>query len=199
VTTRLSSAANSAGVIFSPLPRSSLRFGARALAVTVLLAALVAPLGAQDASADCQGLLKRFHRLLDLYNEEGAKAIANGEEPAAALEAARARALKGEAKATIPLVGVTLLIYGRRDMFPVVIIRQVCNLAARNELPLHVVSCAYFNALNPIGDRDEKRQAVMVEIARFDKARKAPAPGAFSPPDEIAGHVDALKACLPKT
>lgn len=186
-------------MIFSPPPRSSLRFGARALAVTVLLAALVAPLGAQDASADCQGLLKRFHRLLDLYNEEGAKAIANGEEPAAALESARARALKGEAKATIPLVGVTLLIYGRRDMFPVVIIRQVCNLAARNALPLHVVSCAYFNALNPIGDKDEKRQAVEAEIARFDKARKAPAPGAFAPPDEIAGHLDALKACLPKT
>lgn len=176
-----------------------LRSGVRALAVTGLLAVLVAPLGAEDAAPDCQGLLKRFHRLLDLYNEEGAKAIANGEEPARALEAARERALKGEARATIPLVGVTLLIHGRRDMFPVVIIRQVCNLAARNALPLHVVSCAYFNALNPIGDRDEKRQAVEAEIARFDKARKAMAPGALAPSDEIAGHLDALKACLPKT
>lgn len=196
---RLWNAAPRAVSIFSPLPRSLLRFGTRVLAIVGLLTALMAPLGAEDAPADCQGLLKRFHRLLDLYNEEGAKAIANGEEPAAALEAARARALKGEARATIPLVGVTLLIYGRRDMFPVVIIRQVCNLAARNELPLHVVSCAYFNALNPIGDKDEKRQAVMVEIARFYKARKAPAPGSFAPPDEIAGHLDALKACLPRT
>lgn len=198
-TRRLSNAAPGVASIFWPPPRLSLRFGARALAVAGLLTAFGAPLGAQDASADCQGLLKRFHRLLDLYNEEGAKAIANGEEPAKALEAARAQALKGEAKATIPLVGVTLLIYGRRDMFPVVIIRQVCNLAARNALPLHVVSCAYFNALNPIGDKEEKRQAVEAEIARFDKARKAPAPGAFAPPDEIAGHLDALKACLPKT
>lgn len=164
-----------------------------------MLAALSTPLGAQDASPDCQGLLKRFHRLLDLYNEEGARAIANGEEPAKALEAARERALKGEARATLTLVGVTLLIYGRRDMFPVVIIRQVCNLAARNALPLHVVSCAYFNALNPIGDREEKRQAVETEIARFDNARKASAPEVAAPPDEIAGHLDALRACLPKT
>lgn len=186
-------------MISSPLLRSSLRSSARVLAAAGLLVALAAPLGAQDAPSECQGLLKRFHRLLDLYNEEGAKAIANGEEPAAALEAARARALKGDVKATIPLVGVTLLIYGRRDMFPVVIIRQVCNLAARNALPLHVVSCAYFNALNPIGDKDEKRQAVEAEIARFDKARKAPAPGVFAPPDEIAGHLDALKVCLPRT
>lgn len=155
------------------------------------------PLAAQEAPPECQGLLKRFHRLLDLYTEAGAKVIANGEEPAKALEAARARALAGDVQATLPLVGVGLLIYGRRDMFPVAIIRQVCNLAARNALPQHVVSCAYFNALNPIGDKDEKRRAVEAEIARFDKARKAPAPGVFAAPDELAGHIDALKACLP--
>lgn len=161
-----------------------------------MLAVLPAGVDAQSSATSpqepgpCDTIMPRFHRLLDIYVEEGGKAIANGEEPAKALEAARAQALKGDAKATLPLVGVTLLIYGRRDMFPVAIIRQVCNLAARNALPQHVVACAYFNALNPIGDKDEKRRAVDAEIARFEAGRA-------SAPEELAGHIDALKACLP--
>lgn len=153
---------------------------------------------AQEMPPACQDLMRRFNLILDRYHQAGAKEIANGEEPGAAIEKARARALKGDPQATIALMGVTLAIYGRRDMFPVVIVRQVCNLAAKNALPLHVTACAYFNALNPIGDKDDKRKAVEVEIERFDKARKAPPTGTFAPPDELGAHMDALKACLPR-
>lgn len=168
---------------------------ARGLTLAIAFCAFQGVAGAQSPVSElqpgaCDTIITRFHRLLDIYVEEGGKAIANGEEPARALEAARAQALKGDVKATLPLVGVTLLIYGRRDMFPVAIIRQVCNLAARNALPQHVVACAYFNALNPIGDKDEKRRAVGAEIARFEAGRA-------SAPEELGGHIDALKACLP--
>ncbi len=186
--------------IFSPRRNSCARWRVdlRRSALIAALAglALVFPVANSVASEECQGLLKRFNRLIDLYHEEGAKAIADGQDPPKALEQARGRALKGDAQATVTMVGVTLLIYGRRDMFPVSIIRQVCNLAAKNTISIHVVTCAYFNALNPLGDKEDKRRAVEGEIERFEKALKPPAPGVFAPPNEYLGHVDALKACL---
>lgn len=112
------------------------------------------------------------------------------------LEQARARALKGDVQATVTLMGVTLLLYGRKDVFPVTIIRQVCGLAARSSLPIHVVTCAYFNALNPLGDKEEKRRAVAAELARFDALMPAVA-DAGMPPAAFKADIDALKACLP--
>lgn len=116
-----------------------------------------------------------------------------------ALEQARARAVKGEPQATVTLMGVTLLLYGRRDVFPVTIIRQVCGLAARNSLPIHVVTCAYFNALNPLGDRQEKRRVVAAEFSRFDALVQASTPEAATLLDRFQADMDALKACLPGT
>jgi hypothetical protein len=172
----------------------------RLAASAAVVLAIGLPLGGAigQETEGCKDLLTRFNRLIDLYIEAGSRAIDKGEEPAKALEAARARALKGDTNATVTLVGVTLLIYGRRDNFPVSIIRQICNLAARNAMPQHVVTCAYLNALNPLGDKDDKRQAVEAEITRFEKSLKPLSPGSFAPPDEYRVHIDALKICLPR-
>ena len=152
----------------------------------------------QESNADCQGLLKRFDQLISHYHAAGEKAIEKLD-PSVALEKAHQEALKGNAEATVAMVGVGVVLRGKRDLFPVSMIRQVCTFSARNGHLLHVATCAYFNALNPLGNREEKRRALEVELERFDKARKAPASGSFSPPDAFSGHIDALKACLPNS
>lgn len=144
--------------------------------------------------ADCSPLLGRLARLLDLYAEPARAAIDAGAEPAAALDAARARVLRGEAAASITMVGVGLLLHGRRDVLPVSLIRQICTFSQRNPLPLHVASCAYLSALNPLGDRDEKRRLTEAEIARFETLYGREDSEANA---GLAGHVQALKACLP--
>ncbi len=189
--------------IFWPLRRCLRPWRARtlsaALAIGLLAGLLPAGLSRADQPGDpCAGLLPRLQALLDRYTEAGAKAIANGEVPAEALEAARARAIKGDAQATVTMVGVALLIHGRRDMFPVSLVRQVCTLAARNGVALHIATCAYFTALNPLGDKDDRRRAVEAEIERFAKAQGAPKEGSAPLAEAISGHVDALKACLPR-
>ena len=183
--------------ISSPLLRFWPRWSARPTALAAALLLSGAGASAQEQNADCQGLLKRFDQLITRYHAAGEKAIEKLDPPAA-LEKAHQEALKGSAEATVAMVGVGVVLRGKRDQFPVSMIRQVCTFSARNGHLLHVTTCAYFNALNPLGNREDKRRAVEVELERFDKTRKAPASGSFSPPDEFSGHIDALKACLPK-
>lgn len=163
---------------------------------------LLAGHGAMDAARaqsapDCQqGLMARFDRLVKYYMDSGAKAIETSE-PGDALDRARQNAIKGDAGATVPIIGVQLVMRGRQDLFSVGVIRQICTFADRNGLLLHVVSCAYFAALNPLGERDQKRLIVEAQFARFEKTRESAAAGGGADAGELAGHVVALRACLP--
>ena len=162
--------------------------------VALLLAGAGA--AAQDTQPDCQDLLKRFDQLITRYYAAGEKAIETLDPPAA-LDKAHQEAMKGSAEATVAMVGVGVVLRGKRDLFPVSMIRQVCTFSARNGHALHMTTCAYFNALNPLGNREDKRRAVDFEIERFEKARAAA--GSNASLDEFTGHIDALKACLPRS
>ncbi|MCZ8374632.1 MAG: hypothetical protein O9342_04585 [Beijerinckiaceae bacterium] len=146
--------------------------------------------------ADCSALLGRLSQLLDLYVDTATAAIDDGTEPAKVLDRARAQVLKGEAGASVTMVGIGLLLHGRRDVLPVSLIRQICTFSQRNALPLHVASCAYLSALNPLGDREEKRRLTEAEIARFETLHGREDNEANG---GLAGHIQALKACLPRS
>jgi hypothetical protein len=184
-----------ANAISSPLPRFWRRWKCEASAL-LLAAGFAGAALAQPASEECQqGLLKRFDRLVQIYIDAGAKAIEHAE-PGDALDKARQAAIKGEAAATVTMIGVQLAMRGRQDMFTVAIIRQICTYAERNGLLLHVVSCAYFAALNPLGEREGKRRIVEAELARFDRTRDSSAPGGEASRAMLAEQAEALKACL---
>lgn len=134
--------------------------------------------------------------MLDRYTEPATAAISDGTEPAKALDRARAQVLKGEAGASVTMVGIGLLLHGQRDVLPVSLIRQICTFSQRNALPLHVASCAYLSALNPLGDRDEKRRLTEAEISRFETLHGREDNEANG---GLASHVQALKACLPRS
>lgn len=125
------------------------------------------------------------------YYAAGEMAIEK-DDPPVALDKARKLALKGDADATVTMIGVGAALRGRKAPPSVAMIRQVCTFSSKNRHPLHAVSCAYFNALNPIGEREVKRQAALDAVARFDEIAKS------NPvPERYRGHIDALKACLP--
>jgi hypothetical protein len=140
----------------------------------------------------CQALLTRLDDLFTVYTKAADAAIAK-EDPAPALERARKAAQKGDAEATVTMVGITIQMRSRAERYTVPTIRQVCTLADRNGHPLHLVTCAYLNALNPIGNREEKRSAMTRMLARFDglgaHVRQRPD---FS---GLTGHVAALRQC----
>ncbi len=180
----------------SPISGLRRRFSRRSLPSLTFVLLLLLPQAGRAQGPDCGALIGRLGLLLDRYAEPATTAINAGAEPAAALDAARARVLKGDASASITMVGIGLLLHGRRDVLPVSLIRQICTFSQRNPLPLHVASCAYLSALNPLGDRDEKRRLTEAEIARFETL--------FGRDDGeanagLAGHVQALKACLPRS
>ncbi|MCZ8185630.1 MAG: hypothetical protein O9308_04565 [Beijerinckiaceae bacterium] len=157
---------------------------------------LLAPQPGLAQGQDCAALLGRLGQLLDRYAEPATAAINDGTEPAKVLDRTRAQVLKGEAAASVTMVGIGLILHGRRDVLPVSLIRQICTFSQRNALPLHVASCAYLSALNPIGDRDEKRRLTEAEIARFETLHGQEDSEANG---GLAGHVQALKACLPRS
>jgi hypothetical protein len=163
------------------------RGGAGRLFAACLSGFLCLPAVAQAPVLECPGLTTRLEALIERYQALGRQAIEHADPPAA-LAAARAAAMKGDHAATLTGVGVTLLMRGQSDLFPVSVIRQVCTFGQRNGLPLHIVTCAYFNALNPLGARSEKRKAVEAEIARLEPA------GPLEP--ALAEAMGALKACL---
>ncbi len=152
------------------------------------------PAAAQTPGQVCQDMIRRLGLLMDRYAEPATAAINAGGEPNDVLDKARARLLKGETAASVTMVGVGLILHGRRDVLPVSLIRQICTFSQRSTLPIHVASCAFLSALNPLGDRAEKRRLTEVEIERFETL--------FGREDNdrnagLAGHVQALKACLP--
>lgn len=163
-----------------------------------MLAALagIGAAAAQTPTPDCEKLLPRFDALIAEYYDAGAKAIET-DDPGPAIEKARKLAMGGSAEATVTMIGVGVALRGKKASFPVAMIRQICTFAERNRHPLHVATCAYFNALNPLGDREAKHGAALAEIARFESLDTNPPPGAPKP-DAYAAHVSALKACVPK-
>lgn len=156
--------------------------------LTALLVAFAVP---ASAAPDCRALLDNLDALMGEYYAAGERAIEK-DDPAVALEKARKRALKGEAEATVTMIGVGAALRGRKAPPNVAMIRQVCTFSTKNNHPLHAVACAYFNALNPIGERDVKRKAALEAVARFDRITQS---GAV--PEHYRTHIAALQACLP--
>lgn len=142
---------------------------------------------------DCTALLTRLDDLFAVYTKAGDAAIAQ-EDPAPALERARKAAQKGDAEATVTMVGITIQMRARAERYTVPTIRQICTLAERNGLPLHLVTCAYLNALNPIGNREEKRGAMLRMLTRFDGLGDAARERADI--SALTAHVAALRHCV---
>lgn len=170
--------------------------GARML---LLLALLAAPVRAQTPdvrTADCNDLGRRFERLVAVYLEAANAAVSESGDIGKALDRARDRAVAGDAQATVAMTGLPWLLRSNAERYTVASVRQICTLAERNKLPIHIATCAYFTALNPLGERNEKRQLVARGIGAFealpDEARK----GAYAPA-HLAEDVAFLKTCLP--
>lgn len=139
----------------------------RALAVLLLLAA--APAFSQDIrSADCNDLGRRFERLIAIYVDAGTNAIAETGDIAAALEKARQKSLAGDVLATITTTGIALANRIRSERYTVSSVRQICTLAERTQLALHIATCTYITALNPLGERAEKRRLVERGLKAFE-------------------------------
>lgn len=131
----------------------------RAWVLLLLLAA--PPAFSQDVrSADCNDLGRRFERLIAIYVDAGTNAIAETGDVGSALEKARQKALAGDVPATITMTGIALANRSRAERYTVASVRQICTLAERTQLALHLATCTYFTALNPLGERAEKRRLV---------------------------------------
>jgi hypothetical protein len=149
----------------------------RAWVVLLLFAA--APALSQDIrSADCNDLGRRFERLIAIYVDAGTNAIAETGDVGIALEKARQKALAGDVPATITMTGIALANRSKAERYTVASVRQICTLAERTQLALHLATCAYFTALNPLGEKAEKRRLVERGLKAFEalpeKARGAP-------------------------
>jgi hypothetical protein len=143
-----------------------------------MLAATSAVFAQDIRSADCNDLGRRFERLIAIYVDAGTAAIAETGDIGTALEKARQKALAGDLSATITMTGVALANRSRAERYTVASVRQICTLAERTQLALHVTTCTYFTALNPLGERIEKRRLVERGLKAFealpDGARGAP-------------------------
>ncbi|CAN1555774.1 hypothetical protein MCEMSEM23_02395 [Rhabdaerophilaceae bacterium] len=150
-------------------------------------------LGQSATSADCKDLGRRFERLIQLYLDAGSKAIADAGDVSVALERARQKAFAGNLPATVTMTGIALSMRGRADAYSVASVRQICTLADRTRLPLHLATCSYFTALNPLGERKDKRVLVERSIATFEALEQKAPPEAGHLPEDMAF----LKTCLP--
>jgi hypothetical protein len=70
------------------------------------------------------------------------------------------------------------------------------TLAERNNHPLHIATCAYFTALNPLGEREQKRKLVANRIESFELL-PAKARGGTNAPAHLWEDMAFLKTCLP--
>lgn len=161
----------------------------RRFSATLLASLFAAPALAQAPGAppaDCRTLVDRLGKLMAIYRAAASEDL-KGQDLAVAMERARKEALAGKKEATIVMVGYSSLIYGRENSYPVTTIRQVCTFAERNGLPLHIVTCAYFHQLNPLGETEAKVGATRKLIARFE--------GLKEPPADLDENMSVLKAC----
>ena len=160
-----------------------------ALSLAVVMSVLAGE--GQGQGDPCQDIEARFQAIIKRYQSAGEAAIAT-QSPGDALDEARKSAVAGDVPATVTVVGITLLFRPRGDLFRLSEIRSICGFAERNRHPLHIVGCAYFNALNPIGNREEKRAATERELARLaDLPGDAPFHDA-----ELSAHAKGLEACI---
>lgn len=150
---------------------------------------LATPSGAEEASEACKGLVPRLDRLVDRYYRAGEEAIQK-EDPGPAMDRARKAAIAGDPGATIRMIGIGMVLRGRTYAVTVEAIRQICTYSERNGQPLHIAACAYLNALNPLGDRVEKRKLVEAALARFERAE------AEKGGNDFAEDMKALRGCL---
>ncbi|MGL5446559.1 MAG: hypothetical protein ACRDBL_04540 [Rhabdaerophilum sp.] len=151
-----------------------------------------AALGQDVRAADCTDLGRRFERLIAIYLEAGTNAIAETGDIGSALDKARQKALAGDASATITMTGIALANRSKTERYTVASVRQICTLAERNKLPLHVATCTYFTALNPLGERTEKRLLVERGLKAFSAL-----PEGQRGPAHFAEDMAFLSTCLP--
>lgn len=168
---------------------------------TLALAALAGVVSAEAQqpevrSADCNDLGRRFERLVGIYLAAGTAVLAETGDMGKAMDLTRKRAVAGDMQATVPMTGLPWLMRSKADRYSVASVRQICTLAERNNHPLHIATCAYFTALNPLGEREEKRQLVLRHIESFEaltaEARRGP-----HAPAHIGEDMAFLQTCLP--
>lgn len=171
---------------------------ARRITLALAFVAFIPAARAQQGevrSADCSDLGRRFERLVAVYISAANAMVEQTGDIAKALEMARKRAVAGDVQATVPMTGLPWLMRSHADRYTVASVRQICTLAERNRLPIHIATCAYFTALNPLGEREEKRQLVERGIAAFEALPAEALRGAFAPA-HLSQDVAFLKACL---
>ncbi len=167
--------------------------------IFLLLALLAVPARAQQKevrAADCNDLGRRFERLVAVYINAANAIVGETGDISKALDQARARAVKGDVPATVAMTGLPWLLRSNAERYTVASVRQICTLAERNKFPLHIATCAYFTALNPLGEREEKRQLVTRGITAFESLPPDALRGAHAP-EHLAEDVAFLKTCLP--
>lgn len=171
--------------------------GRAGLTLVLLFSASLAQAQAPDVrAADCSDLARRFERLIAVYLGEANREVAETGDIPKALDRARARAIAGDVAATVPMTGIPWLLRSNAERYTVSSVRQICTLAERNRLPLHITTCAYFTALNPLGERSEKRRLVEGRIAAFETLPPGGAPATISPA-HLGEDIAFLKTCLP--
>lgn len=160
--------------------------------LSALIAGPITALAQDVRAADCNDLGRRFERLIAVYIDAGTNAIAETGDIGTALEKARRKALDGDVSATITATGIALANRSKAERYTVASVRQICTLAERNKLPLHIATCAYFTALNPLGVRTEKRLLVERGIKAFEAL-----PEGQRGPAHFAEDMAFLATCLP--
>ncbi|MCA3650126.1 MAG: hypothetical protein IOC42_12250 [Methylobacterium sp.] len=171
---------------------------ARRITLALAFVAFIPAARAQQGevrSADCSDLGRRFERLVAVYIDAASVMVNEAGNIPKALEMARKRAVAGDVQATVPMTGLPWLMRSHADRYTVASVRQICTLAERHRLPIHIATCAYFTALNPLGEREEKRQLVERGIAAFEALPAEALRGAFAPA-HLLQDVAFLKACL---
>ncbi|MCA3595911.1 MAG: hypothetical protein ING72_10840 [Methylobacterium sp.] len=167
--------------------------------IVLLLALLAAPARAEQAevrAADCTDLGRRFERLVAVYTDAASVIVNEMGDIPKALERARNRAVAGDVQATVPMTGLPWLLRSNAERYSVASVRQICTLAERNNHPLHIATCAYFTALNPLGEREQKRKLVANRIESFELL-PAKARGGTNAPAHLWEDMAFLKTCLP--
>lgn len=170
-----------------------MRWGRASWGMLLVALAMIVPHPASQAQTalPCSGMDKRLDTLIDLYITEAGHQMGKTAPPLA-LERARRAAIAGDARATITVTGIGLMLRGTLDRITLSTLRQVCGFAEKTKHPLHLVTCAYFNALNPIGNRELKFAAVRKNLSEF---QALPA-DTRDLSEELRAHAEALDACL---
>ena len=112
-------------------------------------------------SPACREFQSEISAVFEDYKLEAARRLKGRPPRESDMTALRAAALKGDKRATIALVGASLLERPDIERFiPLFLVRQICALSDRTDLSLHALSCGYLMSLNPHGHTLERDKLI---------------------------------------